>query len=58
MKKLDYYEIYDESTNKILFIKAYSDEDAIGISETIDFNDYENLSIVDVLDEIDNNSML
>jgi hypothetical protein len=52
MKKLDYYEIYDESTNKILFIKAYSDEEAIGISETIDFNDYENLACVDVLDEI------
>ena len=58
MKKLDYYEIYDESTNKILFIKAYSDEQAIDISETIDFNDYENLAIVDVLDDIANNSML
>ena len=58
MEKLDYYEIYDESTNKILFIKAYSDDEAIGISETIDFNDYENLSIVDVLDDIANNSML
>ena len=58
MKKLDYYEIYDESTNKILFIKAYSDDEAIGISETIDFNDYENLSIFDVLDDIANNSML
>jgi hypothetical protein len=54
MKKLDYYEIYDESTNKILFIKAYSDEEAIDISETIDFNDYENLAIVDVLDDIAN----
>jgi hypothetical protein len=54
MKKLDYYEIYDESTNKILFIKAYSDEQAIDISETIDFNDYENLAIVDVLDDIAN----
>lgn len=57
MKKLDYYEIYDESTNKILFIKAYSDEEAIGISETIDFNDYENLSTVDVLDDIANSNM-
>lgn len=57
MQKLDYYEIYDESTNKILFIKAYSDEEAIGISETIDFNDYENLSIVDVLDDIANSNM-
>jgi hypothetical protein len=54
MKKLDYYEIYDESTNKILFIKAYSDEQAIDISETIDFNDYENLAIVDILDDIEN----
>ena len=58
MNYLDYYEIYDELTNKILFIKAYSDEQAIGISETIDFNDYENLSIVDVLYDIANNSML
>lgn len=57
MQKLDYYEIYDESTNKILFIKAYSDEEAIGISETIDFNDYENLSTVDVLDDIANSNM-
>ena len=54
MNKLDYYEIYDELTNKILFIKAYSEEQAIGISETIDFADYDNLAVVDVLDDIDN----
>ena len=54
MKKLDYYEIYDELTNKILFIKAYSEEQAIGISETIDFADYDNLAVVDVLDDIAN----
>lgn len=51
MDYLDYYEVYDDVTNKTLLIKAFNDEQAIGISETIDFNDYENGEKVDVLDE-------
>jgi hypothetical protein len=51
MDYLDYYEVYDDVTNKTLLIKAFNDEQAIGISETIDFNDYENGEKVDVLDD-------
>jgi hypothetical protein len=51
MDYLDYYEVYDDVTNKTLLIRAFNDEQAIGISETIDFNDYENGGKVDVLDE-------
>jgi hypothetical protein len=47
------FEIFDEQTGKSLFIKARSLEEAEGISETIDFDDYENGDIVDVLDDID-----
>ena len=47
------FEIYDEQTGKSLFIKARSLDEAEGISETIDFDDYENGDIVDVLDDID-----
>jgi hypothetical protein len=35
------FEIYDEQTGKSLFIKARSLDEAEGISETIDFDDYE-----------------
>ena len=51
MNYLDYYEVYDEVTNKTLLIKAYDDEQALGISETIDFNDYDNGEMINVLDE-------
>jgi len=51
---MEYYEVYDELTNKSLLIKAHDYEQAIGISETIEFNHYENGDIVDVLDDIDN----
>ena len=40
------FEIYDEQTGKSLFIKARSLDEAEGISETIDFDDYENGDIV------------
>jgi len=33
-----FYDIYDEETNKTLHIKANSLEEAIGISETLDWN--------------------
>jgi len=51
---MDYYEVYDESTNKTLMIKANDFEQALGISETLDFNDWEDGEMVDVLDDIAN----
>jgi hypothetical protein len=52
--KPDYYGIYDDVTNKTLQIKAYDLEQAVGISETIDYNDYADGEEIDVLDDIDN----
>lgn len=46
MEKLDYYEIYDESTNKILFVEAHNLEEAIEISEHINFEEHNNLAII------------
>lgn len=47
-EELNYYEVYDELTNKNLFIKAYSNEQAVELSETIDFDDYEDNDRVDL----------
>lgn len=47
------FEVYDEETEKTLLIKARSLEEAEGIAATIDFNDYRDGSVVDVLDEMD-----
>ena len=52
--KTSFFDIYDEESGKSLLIKAYSLEQAEGISETIDFNDYENGEEIDVLDDIAN----
>ena len=49
-----FFDIYDEESGKTLLIKAYSLEQAEGISETIDFNDYEDGEEIDVLDDIAN----
>jgi len=48
-EELNYYEVYDELTNKNLFIQAHSNEQAIELSETIDFDDYENNDRVDLI---------
>jgi hypothetical protein len=48
------FEIYDEESGKTLFIVAHSNEEAEGISETIDFNDYEEGDVINVLDDIAN----
>lgn len=48
-EELNYYEVYDELTNKNLFIKANSNEQAVELSETIDFDDYENNDRVDLV---------
>jgi len=37
---MKYYEIYDELTNKTLHIQAPELEEAIAISETLDFNNF------------------
>lgn len=47
-EELNYYEVYDELTNKNLFIKAYSNEQAVELSETIDFDDYKDNDRVDL----------
>lgn len=49
-----YYEVHDDLTNKTLHIKANDLEEAIGISDTLDFNDFDDGDYVDVLDSIDN----
>ena len=51
--KVREFEINDEETGKTLIFKARSLEEAEGISSTIDFNDYEDGDIVDVLEEMD-----
>ena len=48
------FEVYDEETGKTLIILAHSNEEAEGISETIDFNDYEDGDLINVLDDIAN----
>ena len=52
------FEIYDEETEKTLIIKARSLEEAEGIAATIDFDDYRDGSVVDVLDEMDSYEMM
>lgn len=52
------FDVYDEETGKTLLVKARSLEEAEGISETIDFDDYQDGDIVDVLDEMDSYNMM
>jgi len=40
MKKQEYFEIYDEVTNKTLHIDAFSLKEAEILSQFIDFNNY------------------
>jgi len=56
--KPQFFEIYDEETNKTLLIKAYDHEEAVGISDTIPFEEYEDGAEVDVLDDIDSYNAL
>lgn len=51
---MEYFEIWDEVTNKTLSIKASSLEEAEGIADTLDFNDFEDGAEIDVTDAIDN----
>jgi hypothetical protein len=50
----DFFEIYDEVTNKTLSIKAHSIEEAEGIADTIPFEEFQDGEQIDVLDDIDN----
>ena len=52
------HEVHDEETNKTLLIKGKDLEEAVGISETIDFNDFKDGEEVDVIDDIDNYNAL
>lgn len=52
------FEIYDDVSGKTLLFKARSLEEAEGIAETIDFEDYMDGSVVDVLDEMDSYDMM
>jgi hypothetical protein len=52
--EISYYDIYDDVTNKTFQIKAYSLEQAEGIADTIDWDEYEDGERIDVLDDIAN----
>jgi len=47
------YEIYDDETGKIINIMGYNLEDAIRISESIDYNEHKNYSIIDTYGDIE-----
>ena len=45
-----FHEVHDEVTNKTLLIKGKDLEEAIGISETIEFSDFKDGEAIDVID--------
>ena len=49
-----FYDIYDDETNKTLYIKAHSLEEAEGIAETLDWDSEVDGNRVDVLDDMAN----
>jgi hypothetical protein len=51
---MEYFEVHDEVTNKTLLIKANDFEEAVGISETIDYNDFKDGEEIDVINDIEN----
>jgi hypothetical protein len=51
---MEFFDIYDEVTNKTLHIKAESLEQAEGIADTIAFEDYKDGEEIDVIDDIAN----
>jgi hypothetical protein len=51
---MEFFEVYDEETNKTLLIKANDLEEAIGISETLPYDQYEDGQEIDVIDDIKN----
>lgn len=44
---MEYFEVYDEETGNTLFIKAEDLNSAITISETLDYNDYDDGEYID-----------
>ena len=54
---LTFHEVYDEETGKSLLIKAETLDQAIGISETIDFNDFEDGEEIDVTEDLANSGL-
>lgn len=53
-----FHEVHDEVTNKTLLIKGKDLEEAVGISETIEFSDFKDGEEIDVIDDIDNYNAL
>ena len=51
---MEFFEVYDDVTNKTLLIKGNDLEEALGIADTIPFELYEDGAEVDCLDDIDN----
>jgi hypothetical protein len=49
MEKLAYYEIYDDCSGKTLFIEAHNLEEAIELSEKINFDNYNNLEEIEFI---------
>lgn len=54
---LEFHAVYDDYTGKTLLIKAETLEQAIGISETIDFDNFEDGDEVDLLDDLANSGL-
>ena len=54
MSKRDWFEVYDEETNKTLFIMAYDLKQAESISENVNYYDYKEGDSIDILDDINN----
>lgn len=54
---LKFHEVYDDNTGKTLLIKAETMDQAIGISETLDFDNFEDGEEVDVLDDLANSGL-
>ena len=52
--KMEYFEIYDDVTNKTLHIKAENLESAEGIANTLDWETEQDGAFIDVTDDIDN----
>jgi len=51
---MEFFEVHDEETNKTLLIKAGDLEQAIGIADTLPFDQYNDGQEIDVIDDIEN----
>ena len=51
---MEYFDIYDDETNKTLHIKAENLESAEGIADTLDWEHVKDGAFIDVTNDIDN----